>query len=1466
MPEVLRFGITSLDELFGEPTDKPRADIAAGIYLPDPTARGYDPTIKNPSAGDSHEGLPEVFTTSVCIIGPTGTGKSIFALHVASTYLSDCIVEKSLNPKAKLGIPTVLYISTDLTYKMAERAWSNFALNYPKTRIDPFYPKNTGEKSKPVDEILLKKCDPTSLAQDFDVVKNEEGHVLFLDMAAYTAGDDWGFLHRVLSLLPIPEGGAGATPSPRHLVVIDAIEGFEALGGEVNAFGEKSTRRSRIAQMMRLVSGKCHAVLVVEQSRDTARHDTLGEEFVADTVIRLDSISTRNYERRVLKVEKCRGQSHIRGQHHYSIRSGKGSTTGLQVNPDDPKVRAPVIDKPAEPERPEDEFPSRKDRPSHVDRYKRGDADAPQSSTKPGDPEKDRQLSQSYVQVFHSVHRISRKIMEDEIKQTEDRPKPPLRYAAFGIKYLDNMLGGTDEITLSKEDEDHFWYDTRGLPCSLTTALIGDSLTQKSTLGRAFLSRCFFRFDKKLREIRDSLILAKAKDEPLRVDELWRYITRKVDLLSESKSKETKERESEIRGYLKTFAIPELFTALEELAGKHSIISEAAAPKMSSDVPHLLTNVAAWLADYRAGVAVMLVTHNTDFELLAEDFKRWLYSDPNFERSLNLPGYDYALTNYIKGGTICRRLEIHSLSSEVLVHIIRQAIYAAQRKIMTPLEMEGRAFRYTQSWPIRLVIDDFSSLRNIFPELREDPLLFPSILFHLEREGVTTLIIDTQAGKPETTIAERFETELRQMVHHRLYTWRVPFYGESRVAIAAIPPLSHEYAGIVRELRWETERLASDDHSEPATVDPHFELYSGLEEGKPEPVPLHVRFYSETPAMEEYIKIENEFLGEMFSPFRHPANQPSQAIILGMTPANYGELRSLAYLQRDTRLDYTFLFQVDEFWSMRAPGRHKRAGAFQPQWSYLNAITATATKSEPKREDYIPNPHADPYELFFLRNQDPEPEEKGKPALNLRRIHFYEKYYEDFDPPFDSGNKVPIDRVPFSWDFGFLLCQEKAWKDNTRLLAEWRKGDEITVQRVWRSLTKAENEDSQQTQSTATDEKPLEYVSWRNFAEACKKAAEEQSAILSKPVTAFDFAQVSPESFSCLIFEIWLSEVYDCLMLRKERVALEEKPAVEKELENLLNTVTKRQLFTPKNGKPREITLSKLLKDYWLEFYKSWLLLIEVLDLSKIIGDATLSTFDLRSANTDFLSVASRHWYKTATQCPDEIARKEPLIPVRLPGHFSVRGDWFLAVSGGSRSVRQAERALDLLNSRRANVTRLQMGVGLPTRVPKSKPKHGVLYTKLISHQGGQDSIEYDMFLKIAADRSKNFYWFWRSGLEDYSSYNRVWHRWLNRMLLWWHRKLLRYRWAWRNSFQLHDVLTNHPPQNETDFAPTREQLEEYQELKNAGSSDEKRKLQKEFFGRYPETHSIAQLMIRVEFLELLEVLKEELQQVEPEI
>jgi hypothetical protein len=276
----------------------------------------------------------------------------------------------------------------------------------------------------------------------------------------------------MLSVLDSPESAS----DPRHLVLLDAVEGFETLVGDLNAFGEQSTRRSRIAQAMRLASNKCHLLFVVEE----ASQERLPEEFVTDSVIRLRNIGINDYVRRTVEIEKTRGQNHIRGQHPFATRAGGGSTTGSKSydNYDDPRV--------------------------------------------PKDERKREGATQSYVQVFPSINYLSRELMKVRGKPREERPKR--KYAGFGIPYLDTMLGG-DGTLHNREGE-----DSRGLPCSSVTALIGDALTQKSQLGRAFLSRTFYSFVAALaNEVRDlsrrpeSLdefkALVKEKAEELRRDE-----------------------------------------------------------------------------------------------------------------------------------------------------------------------------------------------------------------------------------------------------------------------------------------------------------------------------------------------------------------------------------------------------------------------------------------------------------------------------------------------------------------------------------------------------------------------------------------------------------------------------------------------------------------------------------------------------------------------------------------------------------------------------------------------------------------------------------------------------------------------------------------------------------------------------------------------------------------------------------
>jgi KaiC/GvpD/RAD55 family RecA-like ATPase len=1411
-PKTLRFGIQSLDRLIGSVTEG--ADRKYGIDLSEP-----------PQQEDSKKQLSQV-ASSICLAGPDGTGKSVFSLHLASHYLADCLNDSAVGTKRDR--PKVLYISTDLTYAIASRGWNSFELNHPLDRREPLLEPKDGRKDPPEKQIeialhqyfpaedsvsdksIIDYLDPQDPGPTNEVNSSSNlihGEVCFVDLATRTAGDDWGFAHRLISMLNEP-----AADEPRHLVVLDAVEGFETLVGDLNAFGERSSRRSRIAQVMRLASGKAHLLLVVEESRV----ERFPEEFVTDAVVRLRNVETGRYLRRTVEIEKARGQRNIRGQHPFVIRDGKGSTTGDQKNADDPEVK------------------------NAAGRH------------------------QAYVHVFLSPNYSSRQIMADK-----HNPRPTVagdRFAAFGVPYLDNMLGGSGEkAEIHKDQEGEF--DTRGLPCGSATALLGDSLTQKSQLGEAFLSRAFYPYAENLEE----QIAKRAATEA--IDSLVRMIEQGIPEIA---------ARSISAGTLANQVIEEVERQIGEIVSRlhprpgeykpvtvmfttrdinHDDLAEQFYRWLKDDDPAIAKEVAAWRRtlqrkqkgltepDDLKALTESRITHFANQFAIYEDQHKGNFetfkAEDKYRRGRNLftkllvkQVLKREIKSYIREHTICRRLEIHDIPSAILMHIFQRNIEMAQRTMLglkSNEELPDAAGRFGASWRIRIVIDDLNSFRSMFPEIREDPLMLPSLLFMLGREGVTSLIIDTQSsGSPDLPITERFDSSVRELVQTRIYTWRLPFYGENRVAIGLIPPISHEYRGVIRELRWETKGQHKTDRA--LTVDPHFELYLGLERGRPQPVPLEVKLYAETPSFKRYIESEEKLFAEIFVPVLSPNRDDTPRIIRAVEIAGYETLRDSCHLQRDTRTDHTTIIQVDEFWWLRRP-RQRMAGAFRSQWNYLSSVTT----SRDEMGNFRSEPAADPFGVFqpgiaWDKLHDPnggkslagEPkkgaqtDKSGAPrkaTRQLRKLNFFDdhcgyglveilegrKAREDHEGRREREAQY-VDRVPFTWDFGFLLCNGYAWEG-----AIGASDDDGLVKQVWGELQQTNKPGSQPP------------IDWCRFLKASKFVAEFQSYKTSNPATALDFTMLTPESFSCLILEMWASEVYSSLRKYEQNSQGEAQKIFKERKKRLIDTVAKKGWST---GGVGARTLLDALKDesrkslgtilrerkenqaihgYSLELYKVWLLLIESINFSELVDSSSHLNFEFKSRDVGTRAVSARHWYKTASKFIDSLTPEQleyNWVPTRLPGHFSVRADWFLAVAGGSRSSRLGDHALDLLSSHRANVTRLQEGIGLPPRrlfdcsSHEDDNKGPSLRTRLISlpEDGPLTNVKYEDLLRIGASKdaaSDEFYWLWRSGIAGYNRHSRIWHKWLNRTLLWWNSWQQRYGSSWTGGFKVYDDLTS---------------------------------------------------------------------------
>jgi hypothetical protein len=226
---------------------------------------------------------------------------------------------------------------------------------------------------------------------------------------------------------------------------------------------------------------------------------------------------------------------------------------------------------------------------------------------------------------------------------------------------------------------------------------------------------------------------------------------------------------------------------------------------------------------------------------------------------------------------------------------------------------------------------------------------------------------------------------------------------------------------------------------------------------------------------------------------------------------------------------------------------------------------------------------------------------------------------------------------------------------------------------------------------------------------------------------------------------------------------------------------------------------------YSLELYKAWLLMIDVLDLGSFADPGNPFEPVVRPVNPN--AIAARHWYKSACEFQADASRGST-VPVGLPGHFSVRGDWFLAVATASRSSRVADRALDLLSSRRANFARMQMGIGLPTRdiaddcsdVVRTRLR-GPVKTGVSSSLGAnpraQESyrianIAYADLLRLGADPNDDkgeFHWLWRSSFQDYDLLSTIWQKSLVRMAMAWQDLKSEYRNRWITGFEMYDKL-----------------------------------------------------------------------------
>ena len=1127
MKMPLRFGIPSLDDL---------------LYPPRHATRGHEPSTDTDYVG----------TEKICILGPDGTGKSILALHLASRYVA-----------ATDGGAKVIFVSTDMDFDRAYALWKAFRLGAPGKRGIPFESPEERRSRTAYPEVELSRLQPSSDGRMAEfLMSTATREVGFLDLATHTAGDDWAYATRILKLSTVADQG-----SP-NLMVLDSIAGFETLVGETDAFGKGSTRRARIAQIVRAAAENWHLAFVVEEPRPGEHRP---EEFITDCVIRLRRQTQGEYSRLTLEVEKSRAKGHAHGQHPFEIRDGHGSSTGNWQNADDPVAR-PV----------------------------------------------DGQGSNAYIQVFPSLHQINRRVMRS-VAALPERYAPKDRFCGFGIAYLDNLLAGSPEPTAGP-------IGARGLAAGSVTALVGDDGTHKSLLGRYFLQEGFRPYERRFlclvralwngipadsaseleeilqsigssfKDVRPSLrpgsvnlddLLKRLKHGSHRNDLAWELyrtaISAAMPILAGALKRRKRPRalEAAVTAWkeqheadaLKGLDLMELAKALlkgdrgsepfmkacrTHLRDWNSDVSEepsnqwahASLPWTRLRYPndwyafaveagspwHRVVEVANWILRHPALVepAVLITTRDERAGVLAKEFVKRLLHDSlqRLAGDLELKPSDVLLaeeecSRTIAGHIVCRRLAIHDAPSALLIHILEKSLdEALELSFGSRAAVIGRLYPSSEgAWTTRVVVDDLRVLANTYPDVKNDSLFLPYLIFRLQRRGVTSLLLGTYAGRPsESTPSDPVDAELRALTGHQIHTWKVSFYGENRVAVTVIPAMTSGASGVVRELR-EVDRK---DLSF-LLVDPRFELFSGIEEGKPEAVPLQVQIFTETRAFKDYIAAEEGFWRQRFLPFVDPGGTESAVVLKGIDAQQLNYVRELCHLPRDEGRPYTLLFPLDMYWALMD------SGALLDRKSYLTEDLPSSRNSERASPE---ENFADPFGLF----RDTQGAGSTNHAQNqCCRLDYFKNLQNPVVPNENPGYKCPIerndkrmDRVPFMWDFGFLLCRKEAWEAAQEIeLRQYNKSvpeDVVaTVGAVWsRLIARCPTSTSEQLKRTG-------FLAWRAFFEACREVAKARALKTCKPAVAFDLAAISPDSISCLVLEIWASEIYASLKQHRHR-------------------------------------------------------------------------------------------------------------------------------------------------------------------------------------------------------------------------------------------------------------------------------------------------------------------------------------------
>lgn len=672
-----------------------------------------------------------------------------------------------------------------------------------------------------------------------------------------------------------------------------------------------------------------------------------------------------------------------------------------------------------------------------------------------------------------------------------------------------------------------------------------------------------------------------------------------------------------------------------------------------------------------------------------------------------------------------RKLPNRRVSAEELFFIVsenlRWAAHEAEgdQRNKTLIRKSFPNFSSKRASSIRVVIDDISILLASYGLLDKSDYIIPVLTDLLRLAGVTALIVDTRSGGPLDIPEGTAGNTLRSKVDRCIFTWKVPYGGGTKVALAVIPAVDSNSPLVTRELRLTGNKLE---------VDRCLELYSNVLPSQSagrselERVPLKVLL------MKSVLEEENRFSKEaqqvLDLTLGTETGASSCTDLVCVQPTHLKELETIVLHSHESVSRETTVVMVDEFWIPRKDTKQ------------VHRVRNETDKLARFIDDDLIHHHT------VLKDQTPL---KSVPAYRL------------IDQSGTGNTANQSCTFPLYYDFGLMLIRANRWKevkapepapdsDPSKHQSEGWKAimdcAETVISAISTKITDMEIATRRGDESKACNHLGKNsIVFWHEFLAACQTVAERSyTRYDGQTLEAYEVDFSNVESLLCLILEMWQSSMVWLKMLEPRQgkwqnfmyhpwSAINNRVRMGVKWQERLKNRQREVIEVFKNN-----CLSDLLSDDSAQgesprfsLYLALMTLVDCVSFDKWDLDDVTRVFVEKKSTGE--AVAGRYWYSTGCEllrAKDKAGRPnfdpdDPLIPMALPGLFSVRGDWSLGVLKTSRSFYLGELAIQKLTGPKMTALRLQSGVGLPFSLGNDQHEtKSVIYTAMPSHIGGR--------------------------------------------------------------------------------------------------------------------------------------------------